>query len=159
MPEEPPEQSMFEPEPARFEAETPPDGAALLLEGEPTEDGLMLRIRGRSLGPIFGLATTLTFDPRHLAVADAHLEPAALGPSGEVAEFLAVERDRIAFGIARRGPALGDRALGSDRIATVRFTAGEGESVLALSRTMVRRADESFISVSVAPARFHGGSR
>jgi hypothetical protein len=142
------------PDEPRFTAEEGP-APALRLEGR-FEDGLTVEVRAEGLGPVFGLAGQLAFDPSHLAVKSAELAPGLLSDS---AELLRADPSAVVFGVARKGPALGDAALEGDvHLATVRFSVlRAGDSKLAVSRAMVRRSDGAFVAAAFLGAEVHTG--
>jgi len=141
------------PDEARFDAE-PAAGPALRLEGTFTGDVLRVDVVADELGSVFGIAARLTFAPDHLAVTDAQLTDLF----GESAELLRVDDGAVVLGVARNeGEATGDGVL-----ATVHFESlRAGDSNLALTRAMVRRADGSFVPAAFLGASLHttGGAR
>jgi hypothetical protein len=152
-PDPPPPPPPPPPDEARFDAE-PAAGPALRLEGEFTGDILTVDVVADELGSVFGVAARLTFASDHLAVADAQLTDLL----GERAELLRVDDGAVVIGIARKeGEAIADGVL-----ATVRFDSlRPGDSSLALTRAMVRRADGSFVPAAFLGASVHtaGGAR
>ena len=133
---------------------TPIEGASpsLRLDGRFAE-GLTVDILADGLGPVFGIAGRLAFDPLHLRVESAELSPDLLPDS---ASLIRTESSAIAFGIARRGASLGDAPLAGQLLATVRFTPlREGDSQLSIERAMVRRADGSFVPAAFLGAELH----
>ena len=137
----------------------PGSAPSLRLTGAFDGPQLTVEIWAEELGPVFGVAGRLRFDPTHLEVERAELEPALLP---DAAELIRSDADRIVFGVARKGASLGDAPLeGSVLLATVRFTPlRAGDSELSLSRAMVRRADGSFLPAAFLGAGVHtaGGS-
>jgi hypothetical protein len=148
-------------------SETPPDppppdtprfteaegsSPSLRLAGTLADD-LRVDVLADGLGSIFGLAARLAFDPTHLAVEEAELAPGLLS---DPAQLIRTDAGAIAFGVTKKGAALGDEMLSSERIATVRFRVlRAGDSELELARAMVRRADGSFVPASFLGAELH----
>jgi hypothetical protein len=130
------------PDVARFEADAAA-GPALRLEGMLAESTLTVEVIASDVGSIFGVAGRLAFSPDHLAVAGAQL-----GTFADTAQLLRVEHGAVVFGLAGaplEGP-----------IATVRFdVVRPGDSRLELVRSMVRRADGSFVPAAFAGASVH----
>ncbi len=127
---------------------------ALRLEGAFEDGALAVDVLADGLGPVFGIAGRLVFDPSHLAVASA--EPAA-APLGEAASLFRVDAGAVVFGFARMGPDAGEETLdGTVRLATVRFSQSSGgDSRLSLARAEVRRADGAFVSAQFLGAEVH----
>jgi len=149
---DPPDPPPPPPDTPRFTAEegTSP---ALRLEGTLAGD-LTVEIWADDLGPVFGLAGRLAFDPSHLSPISAELAPDLLADS---AALVRTDADAVVFGVTRKGAAAGDQMLaGSVLAGTVRFSVlRAGDSQLALSRGMVRRADGSFVPASFLGAQLH----
>jgi len=124
---------------------------AIWIEAAIIDGRVHAELRGAHLGPVFGLAIDLAFDPTHLALATATSTLAPLG----VAEAAYVETrvdGRVRFGGARRGPAAGALIIDEPTtLARYALTASrDAETRLEVSQVVLRRPDGSFVTATRA---------
>jgi hypothetical protein len=147
-----PEGTVATVEPA-FRGDADPGGPSLRIEAVPTESAARVRILGRDLGPVFGLAARLRFDSDAVAVdvpegAEASLS-AVLSPDPAVVRSLvSIDEGGASFGTTHVWPG-SESDLGGDRVLVELdvHALEPGASRLALERVSVRRADGSIVEV------------
>jgi hypothetical protein len=109
------------------------------------------------LGPVFGYSAHVHFDASHLSLSPDNASPEAptvLAPDGpaKAVELWTQSAGDVGIGAVRRSPNLGEvpiveaTMLGSFMLEARRA----GRSAIGIERAVVRRADGSFVSVSVA---------
>ena len=137
-----------------FTPESPPAGAAVWLTCDLTQpEAPVVQVWARELDQVFGLAGHVRYDAEHLAVSEvAMATPLGADAAGEAADLGAPHLGDVAFGGARRGPAVGaievtDPAL----VATLSMRALKAaQSRLTIDDLVVRRADGSLVAASAA---------
>jgi len=125
---------------AGFTPDAHADGMpAIWIEAAIIDGRVHAELRGAHLGPVFGLAIDLAFDPTHLALAEAaYVETRVDG--------------RVRFGGARRGPAAGALIIDEPTtLARYALTASrDAETRLEVSQVVLRRPDGSFVTATRA---------
>jgi hypothetical protein len=138
---------------AHFEPDALPTGAALWLQADLSDaKAPKLEVWAQGISPIFGLAFHLGLDPAQLKVETAGAEP-VMGLDGR---YLQKARGGdVAFGLTHVEAASGETDLtAAKRIAVLQLSVlGPVDSRLTLGRVLARKADGSFVAVSVAAGR------
>lgn len=140
------------PQQTAYVADTPGTGRGIELDVTDDNGTLAAVVRGRNLGPIFGLAYHLLYDASHLELTTADLSTAqssALNPA-QAQDAIMLARATtadISLGGTRVRPALGDVDVADQTVlATLTFRAvATGQSRMEIARVLVRNAQAEFL--------------
>jgi hypothetical protein len=116
-----------------------------------------LELWAADLGPVFGYSAHLRFDDGHLALAAGTAPPASATVLGQDDPAKAIElwtqgSGDVGFGAVRRSPEAGEVPIvDATKLGALTLEASRaGRSALTLDRAIVRRADGSFVPVTVS---------